>query len=187
MTGRLNSLSNPGHRASRPRRLRRTPCLPERTRNRAREARRADAGAFHVDRSRISKRTAKRERHNLIELTSSNDLIAPARSVYVLLHNFFSGELRDAPNSIAALTATSSPHILRVTDGLGSMSLTPERIVRVAARRRSHNEFTGVTHSKSGPPLSTRSSKWSPTARRPICDNLSESPPLAASVVLPRQ
>jgi hypothetical protein len=28
------------------------------------------------------------------------------------------------------------------------MPLTPECIVRIAARRQSHNEFTGVTHSK---------------------------------------
>ena len=84
----------------------------------------------------------------MIELTFSNDLIAPARSVYVLLHKFFSGELRDAPNSIGASTATSRANILRLTDGLGAMPLTPERIVRIAARRQSHNEFTGVTHSK---------------------------------------
>jgi hypothetical protein len=100
----------------------------------------------------------------LIELMFSTTLIAPARSVYVLLHKFFSGELRDAPNSIGASTATSRANILRLTDYLGAMPLTPERIVRIVARRRSHNEFTGVTHSKSRPTLSKRSSKWSPTA-----------------------
>ncbi len=55
------------------------------------------------------------------------------------------------------------------------MPLTPECVVRIAARRRSHNELTAVTHSKIR--ADAVNTIVVPTARQPICDNLFESPP----------